>query len=576
MVVLPVGPDDPQAQAEAEAIAVGLGWMVASPTSATEAGVGFRPAGNEFTGDDLQMSAIFGTIVGLILLLAVTNVANILVAGATARQQEIGSRLALGASRARIVRQLLTESLLLGLLAGAAGFAMTWLITPLIAAMFYIPPAIDLAPDLTLVAFITSVSVLFGVAAGLAPARVGTRMNVVSVLKGGTQQAGAAPRARRLRAVFLAVQAAASVMLLILTALFTRALLQASRPDLPVDRLVTIATSVSPAGVHVADETFWGAALQRVRSLPGVENAAVLLAPPLRSAPVPANVTLEGRRYRVEQNQVSPEYFDILGLGFVAGRPYTLGEYAQNAPVAIITSSLANDFWPRGDALGATLDQVSDFYAGIRVIGIVADLPPPPGSRRSTADSGVIYRPVSQPDDAQMLVLLTSQGAASFHALGAAVGAIDPGREPRLSRVSDELDRRLAAPRAFALAASILGALALVLAVIGILGVTFVLVGQRRRELGLRMAIGATSWDVVGIVVRQGMWPVIVGLVVGIGLAWMGTQVIRSYLVGGVSARDPLSFGFAATVLLASAAAGLLIPARRAIRVNPVTVLREP
>jgi predicted permease len=451
-------------------------------------------------------------------------------------------------------------------------------ITPLTAAMFHISPAIDLAPDFRLIAFITLVSVSAGVAAGLAPARFGARTDFAAVIKGGTPQSGWAPGARRLRSVFLGIQAAASVMLLVLTALFARALVQASRPDVDfaIDRLVTISAFASPSGAQVADDTFWDTALQRVRTLPGVESAAVVASPPLRSAPVPANVILDGRRYRVEQNQASPEYFGILRARFVAGRPYSRDEAAQKAPVAVITAGLARDFWPDGNALGSTLDRVHELYKGLLVIGIVGDVAPPPGRRPSAAGFGTIYRPVIEPNRVQMVVLLTSQGGQSLDTLRDAIAAIDANREPRLSLLQDELTRQLAGPRLMAGVAAILGGLALVLAVVGILGVTFVLVGQRRRELGLRMAIGATPWDVVRIVFRQGMWPVVIGVVVGIGLALMGTQLIGSYLVGAVSPSDPIAFGLAAAVLLTSAAVGALIPARRATRVDPVTVLREP
>jgi hypothetical protein len=285
---------------------------------------------------------------------------------------------------------------------------------------------------------------------------------------------------------------------------------------------------------------------------------------------------LDGRRYRVEQNQASPEYFGILRARFVAGRPYTRDEAAQKAPVAVITAGLARDFWPDGDALGSTLDRVHELYKGLLVIGIVGDVAPPTGRRPNAAGFGTIYRPVIEPDRVQMVVLLASQGGQSLDTMRDAIAAIDANREPRLSLLQDELARQLAGPRLMAGVAAILGGLALVLAVVGILGVTFVLVGQRRRELGVRMAIGATPWDVVRIVFRQGMWPVVIGLVAGIGLALIGTQMIGSYLVGGVSARDPIAFGLAAAVLLTSAAVGVLIPARRATRVDPVAALREP
>jgi predicted permease len=566
-----------QAEAEAQAIAVNLGWTTDVRASASQM-VRFRPAGNEFTDDDLQMSAIFITIVGLVLLLAATNVANLLLAGAISRQPEIAARLALGAGRARILRQLVTESTLLGVIAGLAGLVLSLWVTPFVAATLYIPPAIDLGPDIPLFVFISMLSVLAGVAAGLAPARFGARADVAPVLKGGTPQAGTSPRARRLRATFLGIQAATSVMLLVLTALFVRSLVQASHPQLgvDVDQLLTVSATNRSAPGDVSPQSFWDAARARIRSLPGVENAALVTSSPFGALPGPAVVAHDGRRYRVDQDATSPEFFEIFRMTFVAGRPYTPAETAEGAPVAVITATLAREFFPDGDALGSTLDRIHPSYRHLRVIGIVADPPRTLRSPRQGERSGAVFRPPIKSDRLRMIVLTREHARLASESVRSSIAAIDSALDVNVALVRDDLDRRLAAPRILAAIAGVVGGLALVLSVIGMLGVTCVIAGQRRREIGVRLAIGANHSEVIWMIFRQGMRPVVIGLVIGIGLALMGTRVVGSYLIGGVSARDPLAFAVAAAVLLASAALGILIAAGRGARVDPVAVLREP
>jgi ABC-type antimicrobial peptide transport system permease subunit len=175
-----------------------------------------------------------------------------------------------------------------------------------------------------------------------------------------------------------------------------------------------------------------------------------------------------------------------------------------------------------------------------------------------------------------MIVLTREHARLASESVRSSIAAIDSAVDVNLALVRDDLDRRLAAPRILAAIAGVVGGLALVLAIIGMLGVTFVIAGQRRREIGVRLAIGASRWEVIWMIFRQGMRPVVIGLVIGIGLALMGTRVIGSYLIGGVSARDPLAFVVAAAVLLTSAALGILIAAGRGARVDPVAVLREP
>jgi predicted permease len=563
-----------QAEAELSAIAAGSAFRDAtSPAGAS--GVVVRPGGSQFTVQDLALLAIFMTIVGLVLLLAVSNVANLLLASATLRQHEIAARVALGASRGRIVQQLTTESVLLGAASGVTGLAAAVWMLPTVAWLIDIPPAIELNLDVRVYACAALISLLVGVAAGLAPARLGTRGNLVAALKGGNVQSGGTLRGGRLRSTFLGMQAAASIMLLVLTALFSRVLILAYSSSFGVDpdRLIVTSAFAPRAGSAVPADQFWEVARARVRALPGVQMTALVEDPPYGSGFHALAAMLEGRRYPLVQNKCSPDYFEAAGFRLEQGRTFTVDEAQSNAPVAVITSTLARDFWPSGDALGSTLAQVKSSLKDVRVIGIVTDGAPkiwPPNYARAAT----IFRPLDDPELGRMIVRVSDGSRVPLHAIREAVGAVDNRRRPRVSTVADGLQRELQGPRLFASGAAVVGGLALTLAVIGIFGVTTFVVNQRRREISIRMAIGAGRGDVVRSVFRQGMRPVVIGLAVGLGLAFLGTQFIERALAG-LSARDPVSVFAATSVLLTAASLGVLIPARKAANVDPAAVLKQ-
>lgn len=562
-----------QAEAEVSAIATGLG--IRDAIKSPGGGVIVRPGGNQFTADDLALLSVFMTIVGLVLLLAVTNVTNLLLAGATSRQQEIVARLALGASRGRIVRQLTTESVLLGVVSGVTGLAATVWLLPTVAQLIDIPPAVELILDARVYVFASVISLLVGVVAGLAPARLGTCGNLVTALKGGNVQSGGALRGGRLRSTFLGFQAAASIMLLVLTALFSRVLIESYRSSAGVDpdRIIVMSAFAPRAGGLVPANQFWDVALARVRALPGVEMAALVEDPPYGHGFHAVAATLEGHRYPLLQNKCSPDYFQTAGLRLQQGRTFTADEAGSNASVAVITSALARDFWPSGDALGSTLARVKSSLNDVQVIGIVTDSAPkiwPPNYARAAT----IFRPLDDPELARMIIRVAEGSPAPQQAIRDSVSAVDLGRQPRLASLTEGIQRELQGPRLFASGAAVIGGLALTLAVIGIFGVTTFVVNQRRREISIRMAIGASRGHVVRSVFTQGMRPVVIGLAVGLGLAFFGTEAIERALAG-ISARDPISLSAATAVLLTAASLGVLIPARKAARVDPAAVLKE-
>jgi len=568
----------PMAEAEASAIArnISLGKGESQVSQTVTARLDRLGA---FSAEALVITGVIAAILGLLVLLACTNVANLLLASATNRHQEIGARLALGATRARVVRQLLTESLLLGLLSGALGLAIALLLLPL-ARMFDIPPTFDLAPDYRVYAFVVVMSILAGLAAGLAPARHGTGGDLLTPLKGGGMQASASPRSRRLRTTFVGIQAAASVILLVLSMLLVRALLQTSRMDVgfDLDRLAVVSVGFARDDSATRRVEYWTQALERMRMVPGIQDAALVYPPPFSDAIHP--VGSDARGHRIMQVWTSAEYFRTAGITLLRGRIYTADEVKSRAPVAVITASLTRDFFGGEDPINSLLDRVvakagraSDGAGTLRVIGVVNDVRT---ARLIEPGTGVIYRPVTSNQQLADAVVRASAGPAStFLPLEQALRPL--GVPVTVSRLSDGYQEHQVEParRLVSIAAAI-GAFALVLAIIGLFGVTAFVVGQRTREIGIRMAVGATRGDVGRLIVRDAMRPVLIGLIAGVGLALLGTRAIAATLYGGVSPRDPLAFVSAVVVLLATACVATAIPARRAARIDPAVTLREP
>jgi predicted permease len=561
-----------QADAEVQAIGASIGLRLDDPDRPV--GITARPATQALDGDVVGLLAVVVAVVGLVVLLAAANVANLLLAGTTTRGQEIAARLALGASPRRILRQLLTESLLLGVVAGAAGVvAASWLITAG-ARLFGASPNLDLSPDPAVIALIGVVSLAVGLVAGLGPARHAIRGDVAAVLK-GTSTAVAAGSMGRLRASFVGVQAASSMLLLVLTALFARALVEASSLELPFDpgQLVEVqATSYGGKAALPADQ-FWSQALDRALGLPGVEAASIVERGPFGGVQ-PSPTSLPGAdNYPVLVPRVDHRFFDATQVRVLSGRTFTAEEVSAGAPVVVVSEKYARAFWPGQNPIGQNPSHVARDQADADVIGVVEDVPwsinPPRYFGAAT-----VFRPLADRGEARLLARVSDADAA-MPVLQDALGAIDRGRRLRAFRISDRMTGNLRLHANLASIAGVLGALALTLAVIGLFGVTAFVVGLRRREIGIRLAIGAGRGDVVGLVFRQGMRPVVIGLGVGLALAMAGAQVFTGILAGGVGPRDPVALASAVALLLGAAGAGVFVPARRVLGIQPTEVLRE-
>jgi predicted permease len=571
-----------QAEAEVSALVVAL----EAEESGGERGEGFRarlePAGDYLSDPELRwVLAVTLGVLGLVLLLACTNVANLLLAGAIARRREVGMRLALGASRGRVVRQLLTESVLLGALGGGLGLLLAVSLLPFAATLGEVPPTIEMAPDIRVYVFVVSVTLLAGVLAGLAPARYGVRGDLASPLKGDVAVAGRSARPGRIRSVLVATQAAASIVLLILAALLTRATVHVARSDLgfDADRLVTVRSPFGPAGYDVAAAAdYWERALETIASLPGVERAALAEHPPFGRGYHQLRVHRAGREYRAGLNDVSADYFATVGIPVLRGRSFNAAEVATDAPVVVISERLARWWWEDADPIGMTLgsgglEDLPEDLSNTRVIGVVADtvtrLEDPQGS-------ATIYRPLAPGDAlvAGLVVRARGDAVAIAGPLVAAIRALDPAALPMATTVRDGVRNARAELRILATTARTLGVIALGLAITGIFGLTAFAVEQRTGEIGVRLAVGANARDVVGLMLRDSLRPVAAGLIVGLLLALAAGRIIAALLYG-ISPHDPLSIAAAVAVLLGAAALAAAVPTRRATQVDPAVVLRS-
>ena len=567
-----VPPGSSRTQAEADLGAVAAAAATTAPGLGKTAGVRLDPAGRQFEGAMLALVlTIVFIVVGLVVLLACVNVANLQMASAIARRREIGVRLALGAGRMRIVRQLVTESLALGLAAGGIALMLTIWMRPALAMAVQLPLTVDMTPDARVYLFLLCVSIAAGVGAGLAPARHGTRGDLLTPLKGDGPREGSS-RPSRLRSSLIGVQAAASLVLLVLAALLTRATISATHVDVGFEAgpLLTVAPDFNRERYDaVKAQGYWDNALERVHALPGVEAASLTNHAPFGGGRSVTRLRRDGVNYETYSHETLADYFSTIGLRIVRGRGYTAEEVRSRARVVVVSETLARILWPDQDPIGQTLapfDNSSDVIIGVVSDAITAHL-----RARSTA---ALYRPLRTLESANLVVRTTAAPEAMVPAVRDTLQPLDPNVWLEFALVSTGLQNELEEPRVMATVAGALATLALVLAIVGIYGVTAFVTGQRTREIGLRIAIGASRTDVMRLLLWDSLRPVAIGLAAGAGVALLASQVFAGVLYG-VGARDPLAFGLAISVLLCSAAAAVFVPARRAARVDPAFVLRQ-
>jgi predicted permease len=526
-------------------------------------------AGRDAAENYLAIVTIFA-IVGLVLVLACANTANLLLAAATTRMSEMGTRLALGASTARLVNQMVNESLLLCLAAGGLGLVSSIWLVPVLRAALDLPPDLTPRPDGRVVLFTIGVAVVCGLGAGLSPARHGARGNLLGALRsqGSTNGAGAIPS--RLRTTFVGFQAAVSVFLLVAAALLARSAMRATAgAGFDVDRLLGVAIE---RGNH---DTYARIALDAVRRIPFVEHASLVQNQPFSFIEEGDEFSYGGRWYRLNVTRCDASFFATAGLRILRGRAFSDDDVAHEAPVALISGNVARELFPGIDPIGQPLSGLPPRENGNRepatIVGVVSDAMLAPLRSES---SGGIYRPIRRTvDNPPVLIVRAPNPWHAARAVEESLRRVDPSKRPTVSIVREGLDAYLGNKRMLASLAVPVAVLALLLAALGVFGVTAFVVSQRTSEMSVRMALGASAADVARLLLGDSLRPVIAGLVVGLGAALL-VSTLSSGALGGISPHDPLAIGIGAGSLIVASLVAVVVPVRRAARTDPASLLR--
>jgi predicted permease len=566
-----LAPGVDRARAEAELVLLNTRYR-----GAAHALGGVRVAGTEFAADrKTSAQSMFTPVLAavmLILSLACANVGNLLLARATARRREIAVRLSLGASRGRVARQLLTESLVLALIAGALGLWIAFWAPARLMALLAPSSGLGLSPNTTVLAFSALLSLLACALFGLLPALHGARTGVSSALK-----AGPLPRLAGLsvRNALLALQVAIAVVLVSAAGLLTRAVYDASSRALgfSMDGLSTIAFTTPSRGYDAGRIRQLALDMEAaVQPLVAAGQVALTSTPPLASGNIKGSFALPGGPSD-EPNQVyevSPGYFELLDMRIVEGRSLREGE--ADSTSIVVNQVFARTYWPGSSAVGRTI--LVDGRRGgwnrpgeLRIVGVVHDA----AMNSLTSVDPTIYQTLSGRAIPQVIVRDGTNAAASVLAM---VAALDRRLDPRVQSLASNLTPQTRRSRVAAIVAAVLGSLALLLACVGMAGVFAYVVQQRTHEIGVRMALGARHIDVIHVVVRSSLLATGTGAVAGVLGAFLSSAWLRSYLLG-LSPIDPLAHASVLIVLASAGIAATFVPARRAARIAPVDALRN-
>ena len=529
-----------------------------------------------------RVSLLLFAVVGLVLLIACANVANLLLARASARRREIAVRLALGASRRRLIRQLLTESFLLALLGGVAGLLATQWTVRLLPQFFPANDAngLDLSVDWRVLVFTLGVSLLTGLLFGLAPALQATRLNLLPALKNEVSVYSQRRRRIALRDVLVIAQLAMSLVLLVSAGLFVRSLRQALTfdPGFATDNLLTASLETRGARLNEQQgEEFFQQTLERVNSLPGVQSATLSMIVPLTGGGNRRMITLEGYQRQPNEdtelntNTIGLNYFTTMGIPIVAGRDFDKQDRKGSPLVVIVNEELARRYYG-GNAVGKRL-QIGSNVPSREIVGVART-----AKYRNLREPSLpfIYIPFGQEYQTGMTLMVRTKGdpeeiVGSLHNEMRALNRDVPLFS--VQTMSERIGGQLAADRMIAVLLSVFGGGALLLAAIGIYGVMGYAVVQRTHEIGIRLALGAEQRDILRLIVGQGMVLIAIGAGIGLAVALAATQVLKSLLFG-VSATDPLTFASVIVVLVGVALLACYLPARRATKVDPLEALR--
>jgi putative ABC transport system permease protein len=580
-------------QADADLRAITARIAAAYPNDAQGLSADVVPLRDELIGDARRPLALLLGAVGLVLLIACANTAGMLLARAAARRREIAVRCALGAGRLRIVRQLLTESMLLGVAGGLLGLLLAlWsfaFLRQLVPAGMRDATELHLDPSVLL--FALSVSLLAGLGFGLAPALQASRTDLNEALKSSSARSGFGGQ-RRMRDAFVVSQVALSLVLLVGAGLLVKTLsrLRGQYDDLRPASVLTVRTQLS--GGKYAEQArrteFYERVLARVRSLPGVEAAGYATAVPLAWKGGMNGLIVEGKQpnpalaWNAMHRQATPDYFRAIGMTVKEGRAFADSDNETGLPVAVINEAMARLYWPGESVVGKRVKVAgpsgdASTHPWRTIVGVVADV------RQMGADAPVkaeMYIPqrqaASHPFHAprDLVVRASVDPLGLVPAVRDAIREADPAQPVSLVRTMDEvLGRETAQRRLGATLVLSFAALALLLSALGIYGVLAYFVTQHVPEIGVRLALGARPADILGLVLKRGMTLAVIGLALGLAASYALTRLMTGLLFG-VSATDPLTYAGVAAVIAAVALLACLVPARRAMKVDPMEALR--
>jgi putative ABC transport system permease protein len=545
-------------------------------------------------GEVNSLAFLVMTAVGLVLLIACANVANLMLARATGRHKEIGVRLSLGATRRRLIQQLLTESFLLALLGGGFGLLLAhWLPNILIKMLeppYEQPINLHLSLDIWVLGYTLLLSLVTGTAFGLVPALQASKPDVLSAIKNGGNLFGQRLSLSRLHNLLVGAETAICVMLLLGAGLLVRALkrTQTINPGFDTKHVLVVSLDLD---LHGYDDTraaeFHRQLAARLQTLPGVKSVSLASLVPLGGVSRQAPITIGEREPSASLRPpsldywvVSPSYFETLGVSIVRGRSFSVQDTQGGAPVAIINEALARQFWPGEDPVGKRIRPGPPSVPFVEVVGVVKNTR---GARLWEADKPYVYLPVLQTTEGPpiqtehlgMKFLVRADAKVDFVAamLPRVVKALDPNVQVTCTPLEKSLGRWVWFSEVGALLSSALGLLALLLSAVGIYGVMSYSVTQRTHEMGIRVALGATQNDVLKHVVGQGLRVTLLGAAIGLLMSLAVTRVIAGMLYG-VSSADPVTLICVSVLLTGVVLLACYIPARRATKVDPMVALR--
>ena len=592
------------AQAEAELSAIATRYLRARSAAAPEQRLRLGPvdAGDPLARSQMRSAAtLLGCVVTMVLLIACANVANLLLSRAAARQREIAIRLALGASRWRVVRQLLVESVLLSTLGGAAGLFLAWAVAQAFQASP--PPAgalpilVEFTTDRRVLLFCLMLSILTGLTFGAAPALQASRPGLVPALKDDTLGADGRSRWFSLKKTLVVGEVTLSLLLLIAAGLFVRSLrtVQAIEPGFAVDELVSAPLNINLLRyTRVQGREFYRRVTERIEQMPGVRAASVARIAPMSGGGRVTGVTVEGRQdsgnrvlsegrgfnatagQTAMANVVGPGFFKTLGISLLRGRDFNNQDSEDSPLVAIVSETMAKQFFPGEDPLGKrfTTGYANASGQWTEIVGIVRD------SKYASlveASTPVVYMPLTQRHETGVTLYVRAQVAPAslVPQLRREIQSLEPNLPvPDIQTMNETIGTSLYVPRMGAMLLSVFSGLALLLASLGVYAVLAFSISRRTREIGIRIALGANQRGVLGLVLREGMSLVATGLAIGLVAGYFAAQWIRRFLFD-VSPRDITTFVAVPCVLAAVALLACYLPARRATHVDPVIALRD-